>query len=324
MKRIKRSQLLLAFLTGFLFFAALPVLASEGGVTSSTELELQITSIPEARLCFIQGFTFPFLRGSGPMTRGNNINTLFTLELTPLSVNGIGEITLTPAAFFLLHGGGRAGSGWDIPIGYGMGINRPVDTADGNAGRPRQAVIDGGSFDGLVWSAWGAGTVQFDLGAVLPGDWNHVLFQTRQEMRYSAFTRAAPGESWLFENDHGENKNGWMYFARYVIGYSMPRSPVLNMIAFMAELEKFLYNTPGGDFWGEDLGRWVFSGLLEFTITPRFNATFGVQMETHRNHGTSNFGNRGYFYQDFPLITEGGSRRLLFYRAALILNYSLR
>jgi len=48
-------------------------------------------------------------------------------------------------------------------------------------------------------------------------------------------------------------------------------------------------------------------------------------MHTRRNHGNRNFNlDSDYFYQDLPLESEGGQRRALFYRAALILNYKLR
>ena len=297
----------------------------ESGITSSTDLEFQISTRPEVKLILSQAFTFPFLQGSSPFTKDNNITAVLSAEVSPVSMNGIGELIWTPAAFFMLSGGAQAGSGWDIPLGNGIGINKPeTETPPASGASPRKAEIDGSAFDGLLWSGWGAGTLQFDLGAILPGDWTHVLFQTRQEFRYSAYTRAEPNDSWVFENDYGENLNGWKYRANYVLGYYMPQSPVLNTIAFMAELEKTLYNSPGGDFWGQNLGYWIFSSLFNFSINPRFSTALALQMHTRRNHGLSDFENTDYFYQDFELLNENGPRRLIFYRAALIFNYKIR
>ena len=290
-------------------------------VENSTNLELQASTRPEVKLSVKQNFIFPFLQGSGPLTSGNNITTAFTAEVAPVSVNGIGEVIWTPAAFFMLSGGGKAGSGWKMPLGIGIGLNKPESEGDE---MPRKAEIDGSAFDGLLWSAWGAGTVQFDLGAVFPGDWTHVLFQTRQEFRYSAYTRSEPWKPWVFENDDRENQNGWTYNATYVLGYYMPLSPVLDTIAFMAELKKPFYNSPDGDFWGENLGQWIFSGLFNFSMNNKFSTALALQMRTRRNHGISNFENHDYFYQDFELKDEGGNRRIVFYRAALILNYKIR
>ena len=312
------------FVVLLVLLALTPALLSaqeDEGVTASTDLILSLSTVPEAKLGLSQSFTFPFLRGSSPLTSDNNINTVITAEVSPLTLDGIGEVNWTPAAFFVLSGGAMAGSGWSTSLGDGIGLNKPIDVS---AGKPRKASIEGKAFGGLVWAGWGAGTLQFDLGAVIPGDWTHVLFQIHQEFRYSAYTGAGSGEPWVFENDEAENQNGWKYRAAYVLGYSLPRSPVFDMIAFAAELEKPLYRTPGGDFWGESLGHWEFSALFNFSINPRFSTALAIQLQTHRNHGTSNFGNRDYYYQDFELLDEGGQRRILFHRVALIFNYKIR
>jgi len=316
-------------------FPAIPA-AEEGGIEASTDLEFQLSSEPATKLILRQSFTFPFLAGSNPLTKDNNIKTVLAGEITPVSLSGMGEVIWTPVAFFLLSGGGRAGSGWNISLGNGIGINAPEDKNapfDPTTDDPRKNKLYGDAFDGLIWSAWGAGTLQFDLGAVLPGDWNHVLFQTRQEFRYGSYTRAKAGEAWVFENDDMENQNGWKYYALYALGYQMPKSPVLSRIALIAELTKPLYNTPaglygsqGGDFWGESLGYWNFSSVFFLSFTPKLSSTLVFQMHTRRNHGTKNYDYSyvDYYYRDLELQKEGGQRRILFYRAAMIMNYKLR
>jgi hypothetical protein len=307
----------------FLLLSAVSAWAQDenGGIKTSTDMQVQISSLPEAKLSFSQSFVFPFLQGSSPLTSDNNIATVFSAEVSPVSLNGKAEIIWTPAAFFLLSGGGMAGSGWNMALGNGIGINRPVNEGDP---LPRKAIIDGTAFDGLLWRAWGAGTLQFDLAAVIPGDWNHILFQSRQELRYAAYSRAEPGDSWVYEADFGENQNGLVYYASYVLGYQMPLSPVLDTVAFMAEIDKPLYNTPGGEYWGENLGKWTFSGLFNFSINPRFSTALVIQMQTRKNYGSSNFNNKEYYYRDFEIKDDGGQRRLLFYRAALLFNYKIR
>jgi hypothetical protein len=122
----------------------------------------------------------------------------------------------------------------------------------------------------------------------------------------------------------GENRNGWKYCASYVLGYHMPLSPVLDTVAVMAELEKNLYDSPQGDFWGDTLGYWIFSGFVNLSFNSRLSSLLGVQMHTQRNHGSSNFEDRDFFYQDFELKSDGGQRRLLFYRVAAIMTFKLR
>jgi len=290
-------------------------------ITASTDLSLQVSSLPEAKLSLTQSFTFPFLQGSSPFTSGNNIKTAITAEVSPVSLGGIGSVIWTPAAFLELTGGARLGSGWNMALGNGIGLNIPIN----GSGIPRKAEINGSAFDGLHWSAWLGGAFQFDLGAVIPGDWNHVIFRAYDEIRYSAYTRAGPGDSWVFENDEGENRNGWTYHINGVLGYQMPLSPVLDFVGVMAEMDLNLYDTPDRDYWGDNLPAWTFSGLFNFTINPRFSTSLILQMRTLRNYGTSDLENREQlWYQDLELRHDNGSQRILFYRAALIFSYKLR
>jgi len=286
----------------------------------STNVELQLSTIPEAKLLLSQSFGLPFLQGSGPLTRDNNIAAVLTAEISPLTVNGSAEINWTPAAFFVLSAGGKAGSGWNNSLGNGIGINMPLYSG---GEFPRRAEIRGESFDGLIYHFWGAGTLQFDFAAIKPGDWNHLLFRTRQEFRYSAYTGACDDYSWVFENDDGENQNGFRYYANYLLAYGMPQSPLLNMVGIMAELEKTLYNDPRDDFWGGNLGYWIFSTVFNFSFAPRLNTTLAIQMQTRRNNGKGTIHNIDYYYKDLELQNDEGQRRLLFYRIALLFNYKI-
>jgi len=291
----------------------------------SLDLQLQISSLPEAKLRISRSYIFPFLTGSGPLTRDNNLAAVLGAELSPVSLNQTAELIWTPAAFFLLSGGGLIGSGWNMPLGNGIGLNVPEDeNATRTVDTPRKSRIDGQAFDGFMWNAWGAGTFQFDLGAVIPGDWTHVLFQTRQELRYAAYSRAEQSEFWVFEGDYAENQNGWNYYASYVLGYSMPLAPVLDTVALMAEVDKSLYNSPGGDIWGEGLGRWIFSGIANFTLHPRVSTALIIQMQTRRNFGTKNRYDYDHYYRDLILENDDGKRHIHFYRAALILSYKIQ
>ncbi|MDR2111342.1 MAG: hypothetical protein LBP32_08560 [Spirochaetaceae bacterium] len=97
-------------------------------VVPSTAFTFQASSLPEAKLSVIQGFTFPLLRGENPLTAGNNIKTTLSAEVSPISLNGLAEAVWTPIAFFQLAAGGRIGSGWNITLFgselRGIGINR--------------------------------------------------------------------------------------------------------------------------------------------------------------------------------------------------------
>ena len=299
-----------------------PAQAQENeGIIASTNLSLQVSTRPEAKLSLTQSFTFPFLQGSGPLTSGNNIRTDITAEFSPVSMAGLGSVIWTPIAFLELDAGGRLGTGWNMALGNGIGFNRPIGVFGGT---PRKAEIDGDPFDGLQWSAWFGGAFQFDLAAVFPGDWNHVILRAYDELKYSAYTRAGNNESWILENDDADNMNGWTWYGSLVLGYQMPLSPVLDFVGLMGEYTFNLYDVPGKDSWGGNLGKWIFSGLFNFSITPRFSTTLIAQMRTRPNYGDSDYENLNeLWYQDRKLLGDGGNLRLVFYRAAIIMTYKI-
>jgi hypothetical protein len=295
----------------------------EEGVGLSTTLNLQISSLPEAKLGLTQNFIFPVFRGSNPLTADNNLNLGLTAEVTPVSMDGILEAVLTPIAFLQIAAGSRAATGWNMFLGDGIGINTPLGEKTGE--NPRKYEVKGDPFSGLIWDLYGGGAFQFDMAAVIPGDWNHILFRTYHEARYRRFTGAQGRSAWVFENDDAENQNGWIYYANFVLGYQMPRSPVLNTVAFMAEVTKNLYKTPGGGDWGDSLGAWIFSALFNLQFTEKFSSALVLQMRTRRNYGISDLNNKDhYYYQDMVLQKNDGKRRLVFYRAALLMSYKLK
>jgi hypothetical protein len=301
-------------LLGYLLTAAIP-LWGEAEISASTDLNLTISSIPEAKLGVTQNFTFPLLQGSGPLTMGNNLQTAFTAELSPISVNGVTELIWTPIAFFQVIAGARAGSGWNIELFgsdiKGIGINR--------RGSGGSAETVGSAFDGLLWSAQMGGAFQFDLAAILPGDWHHVVFRSYHEIRYKGYSAASGDESWYFESDYGENRNGFNYYGNYLLGYQMPL--FLNTVAFLAEMDKYLYDTPDRELWGDELGRWTFAGLFNFTITDWLSAALIAQFRTMRNYTDTTKDLE--FYQD-RRIRNNPSRHLEFYRVAVIMTVHLR
>ncbi|MDR2766920.1 MAG: hypothetical protein LBB82_01190 [Treponema sp.] len=301
-----------AVITGFLTLGAL--WAGEKGYTSSTGLGVTVTSMPEAKIDLAQNFTFPFLRGDGALTLDNNISTTLTAALTPISLNGLAEIVWTPAAFFQLVTGGRIGSGWNITLEDKItGIGKNVRDADGTVH------VEGSAFDGILWNVKGGAVLQFDLAVLFPGDWNHVIFRSYHEINYAAYTAAKNNESWYFENDFGENRNGLNYYANYLLGYQTPL--FLSMVGILAEENQSLYRTAGGGRWGDNLARWTFSAVFGFKITDRMNVTFLAQMRTMRNFTASTEDRE--FYQDRQ-IAPSQQRRLEFYRITAAMKYNVR
>ena len=276
-------------------------------VTSSSELVLQISTLPELKFAFTQNYTFPFMQGDSPLTEGNNINLALTGEITPITLNVNAKAVWTPIAFLQFSAGGLIGTGWNIGDDLtGIGLNTNVGDA---------SVRDGGAFDGIHYKALIGGTFQFDLAAIFPGEWNHVVFQTYHEINYMGYSRASANQPWFYESDSGENMNGFSYYGNLVIGYQMPL--FLNMVAFLAEANLNMYDTPGRTAWGDDLIRLTFSGILSFDITRQFSAAVLVQFRTLRNFTEET---KDLYYQNRVLKTDD-KLRLEFFRVAAALTY---
>jgi hypothetical protein len=303
-----RKLVILLLLLLFVSLLAQPLLAQEEAeVTSASNLLLQISSLPELKLGFTQRYIFPFLQGESPLTENNNINLGLTAEISPVSLNGIVEAVWVPIAFLEFSAGGKIGSGWNIELFggdvYGIGVNK--QNADGSG------EINGSAFDGLLWKAQVGGAFQFDLAAVIPGDWNHVVFRSYHEMNYKGYTKAKGNEAWIFENDDGENCNGFNYYGNFLLGYQMPI--FLDMVAFLAEMDLYLYDTPNRTVWGDDLIRWTFSSVLSFTITKKFSIVVITQFRTRRNWNELNWEDLHYRSRT---VDTSNPQHLEFYRVA--------
>jgi hypothetical protein len=301
----------------------------------SVDLSLQVSTLPEAKLSAGVQYLFPLLRDIGPLagnplTADNNLSASLRGEISPVSLNGAFEAVFTPIAFFQLAGGFKVGSGWNITLGdkdiYGLGLNQPRITGRGEAlARPmeeRTSEIKGYPLDGLVGKAYFGGALQFDLAALYPGDWRHLVFRTYHEVHYRGYTKATHGESWVFEAESEENRNGFNYYGNYLLGYRMPLR--LNTVGLMAEMDRYLYNSPHGDYWGDELGRWIFSLLFNFTVTGNLEAALIIQTRTMRNYRDGDSDNSVRYYYQYRELDTDDPLRLDFYRAAAVFTYKLR
>jgi hypothetical protein len=293
---------------------------SENGIKSSDSLTLLISSLPEAMLTYTKSYNIPFLQGDNPLTAGNNVNAALSVDLTPISLEGSAEAVLTPIAFFQVSAGGKFGTGWNAELFgsqlYGIGLNE-----DDGTGHEEQ---DGSGFDGVMWKAQVGAALQMDMAAIFPGDWNHIVFRTYHEINHRGYSRAKGHDSWYYQNDAGENQNGFNYYGNYMLGYQMPI--FLNTVGLMAESDLYLYDTPKASRWGDDKLRWHFAAAFYFTITEKLGASLIAQFRTRRTYeeGKESKLNKEeddqIYYRNRNLETSDLS--LEFYRVAVGLTYT--
>lgn len=224
----------------------------------------------EAKLAFSVVQKIPFLVGEGPLFSGNNLRLKGTGELSPVSANIVGQVSLTPIALLVFDLGAGIGTGWTLGPFRGLGINN-------------NGTIDLTPFGGAVWRAWGAATFQFDFAAIFPGDWNHIVLLSNAKVEYESNTGASATDAWLWEADSGENFNGFKLWTTSVLAYQMPL--VLNMFGIMFETEEWLGSvremspmaSVGG--WGSDFCIMQIGPMFNFRFSEKDSLAVLVQFK---------------------------------------------
>jgi hypothetical protein len=276
----------------------------ETGVEAHTDLSLTVSSLPEAQAAVSQSFIFPFLRGEGPLTGGNNINLTLGANVSPVSFNLMTGAVWTPAAFFNLSLGARAGSGWNYPLFgsqmKGMGLYRYTN------GKKTPEGVEGAGMDGIVWNVHAGTALQFDLAAVLPGDWNHAVMRVYNEINYKNYTGAQDGEPWYYENDDGISQNSFSYYFSALLGYQMPL--FIDLAGVMFELSEPLHNPDTGESLTNRGPSLTVSLAADFKLFKRFNLMVLGQWTNGLIHPVTD---------DYP-------RQWGFYRVAAVAAYHLK
>jgi hypothetical protein len=214
----------------------------------------------------------PFLTGPGPLTSGNSLAFSITGALTPVSTRFELDSTLTPIAFLNVYAGAMFGTGWDIGMANGMGLN-----TDGS-GEPESA-----SFQGVVVKSWIGSTFQFDLAALAPGDWTHIVISLSPKLQHAWFSGADKKEAWMWEADNGENFNGFKLFGSYFFGYQMPL--ILDTVGVLLQTEQNIgyvkdLSTMSDSGWGSDFVLITVGPVFNFVISEK--SSLAVLIQFHR------------------------------------------
>ena len=253
---------------------------------------------------------FPVFVGDGPFFSGNNLEVTGKCEMTPLSIEGSAFTTLTPVAFLNFQAGGSVGTGWSLLGMTGLGINPNSNTL----------LIDDTPFGGALLRGWLAGTFQFDLAAVLPGDWNHVVVVATAKFEYRDNTAADKSDAWVWQADSGMNYDGWRYLGTYVLGYQMPKK--VDFIGIMVDTEQYLgdvrdYGTMATG-WGSDFVTLIISPIVNISFDERNSLSIIAQIKSTQDWSDLTTLNRFFGTRRYD------GRQFYLYRIAFSYNLSLK
>lgn len=197
--------------------------------TSSANVKLTMAYPLEMKMEAGYTLKIPMLEGDGPLFSDNNLKLKGVLGLSPVASTLNFDAVLTPIAVAEVTLGGAIGTGWDFDMMSLSGLLK------GPA--PIGSVLTSDHLGGAYYKVRTALALQFDTGAIFPGDWSSVLLRTYHELNYQGYTGAGKNIPWEYETG-GAKVNGFNYKGEYVIGYKLPL--MLNLVA--VQLETYAYN----------------------------------------------------------------------------------
>ncbi len=254
----------------------------------------------------------PFLPGSSALTSDNNIIIRAKGEISPVTMSAEIETVITPVAFFSFDSSLSIGTGWAIGDGSisGLSFNTPEQT------------FEPAPFEGVVTTADFGGTLQFDFGVLVPGDWTHIVMLYRPSVAYEAFSGAAPDEAWMWKSDDGENYNGWKWEQTAVLGYQMPAFKHLEIAGILVETEQRITKQNASPMdsggWGSDFTKVYIGPFLVYQLSQAHSLTFQCQFARGRDYTDESIGNAHFSYRK---VDTGSPTYWYFRRVALSYRY---
>lgn len=250
-------------------------------------------------------YTLPTPLGEHWLLKDANLAFNGTFELSPLSIRPLVSLDFTPVPFLVFSAGGSIGTGWN-PLGFdGMSVYS----------LKKQEYKSLTPFAHYYYDYWASATFQFDTGALISGDWSHVVMQATYKWIYEGITGVDDGDIWCWQVFPGE-ANGWQYYITGVLGYQMPI--ILQMVGVMAEFYGHydpadynkIYRAFDGDFMWIDL-----SLLMNFKLNDKNSLMSLITFEGGRSFATMHENS-----DEEPLLVKSG-REWSFYRIAFSWNH---
>lgn len=203
-------------------------------------------------------YTIP-LPGSNFLTKDNNLKLGAECQVSPATFKPRIFASWTPVAFFVLNAGFTAGTGWPCLGSQGLAA---YNTASGK-------------YDDLTpFANWYGefsvgGTFQFDVAALWPGDWHHIVFLASYDFHIGGLSGQRNGHPWCWEANYAKVNGPW-YYSNIILGYQMPLK--LSMVGFQAEFSGYYsdsqFDSKYKDFDG-NFCNMMLSPLLMFSFTKK-------------------------------------------------------
>ena len=233
----------------------------------------------ELRATGTYNYVIPVPFSDHPLLKGNTLTLSPALEITPISLAPKFDVAFSPIAFLIFSAGGKIGTGWDLDFLGAKGLAVFDET-----GNDYESVVP---FASYTHQWWLEGLFQFDLAALLPGDWNHLVTQARYKFLYEGLWNAGGSQKfWQFQSTK-EKVSGWQYQSSVVVGYQMPL--VLSMVALQFEFEGYFDRHDFPDWsqqWNPTFMKVGISPVLEFRFNEKHSLLVQFRFRSRRSFAT--------------------------------------
>ncbi len=291
-----------------------PIYYSKIEADSGSQRDLGSTwGAAELKISYKKNYTKNILTGTSFLTKENSIKYSFIGEISPVTVESGGEITMTPIAFFDIALGSTLATGWSAIGVIGLGLNNKDSK-----------LPNSDAFQGVLSQSWLSGTIKFDTAAVLPGDktWKHLILLSRHKLTYRHFSAASSGDPWIFQGGEGDRYNGFTYNHTSFLGYQMPL--LIEKVGFLIESKYDLHRSnnasrvsDGG--WGSDFLQLSLGALFNLKLSKQHSISIISQFKNNRRYTDST--NREIYFKNRK-VDANSPEYWKFDRIALIYTYN--
>lgn len=164
----------------------------------------------EVRTLFYADYKILTPLGDHFLLRDANVILRSAIEITPLSIRPMASVFFWPFPFLGFDVGGSVGSGWNMGSLHGLSVlnkeTREYETLD--------------PFSSYYFDLWAEGIFQFDLAAVIPGEWNHVVTLVNYQLLYAGLTGVKKKDVWEWQESENQ-ADGLQYYLGVILAYQI-------------------------------------------------------------------------------------------------------
>ncbi|MBQ0050692.1 MAG: hypothetical protein KBT11_01355 [Treponema sp.] len=230
----------------------------------------------ECRETFSGTKTISVPLGDHFLLKDGNIAFVPACELTPIFIKPKFQIDYTPLPFLIFSGGASVGTGWNFFGFKGMQyLNEKTGEFDNLT-----------TFKNLFSDIWGGVTFQFDTGALIPGDWSHVVMQACAKFTYESMSGIDDGDIWYWQSRF--RVNGLYHSGSVTLAYQMPIA--LYRAGLMFEWFGYCNGNDYGKYADSFDGEFVqydISLLTQWTITQKDSLIMLLNFGDQRSYAES-------------------------------------